>query len=90
MVLGFLYFFDAISWLTMRTVHAYIDPSAVTYVIQATAGIFIALGAEIAIFRHRIIAFLRGKRKLSQSAEEERIILKNGPDSLDEILVEQA
>lgn len=45
----------------------YIDPSAVTYVIQAVAGAVIALGALIAVFRHKIAAFFKRNKK-----EEER------------------
>jgi hypothetical protein len=44
-------------------VHAYIDPSAVTYVIQAVAGVLIALGAAFTIFRHKIFSFFKGKKK---------------------------
>lgn len=38
---------------------AYIDPSAVTYAIQAVAGIVIALGAAVGIY------FRRAKKKLN-------------------------
>lgn len=54
--------------LTMPGV-AYIDPSAVTYVIQAVAGVVIALGAAFTIFRHKIFAFFKGKNK-NEEAEE--------------------
>ncbi len=37
----------------------YIDPSAVTYVIQAVAGVVIAIGACLTIFRHKIVAFFK-------------------------------
>ena len=58
-------------------VHAYIDPSAVTYVIQAVAGVLIALGAAATIFRHKIIAFFKKgkgdgeKRQIHLKEEEE-------------------
>ena len=54
--------------LTMPGV-AYIDPSAVTYVIQAVAGVVIALGAAFTIFRHKIFAFFKGKKKTEESEE---------------------
>lgn len=38
---------------------AYIDPSAVTYIIQAVAGVVVALGALFAVFRHKIVAFFK-------------------------------
>lgn len=41
----------------------YIDPSAVTYVIQAVAGVIIAIGALITVFRHKILAFFKKGKK---------------------------
>lgn len=41
----------------------YIDPSAVTYVIQAVAGAVIAIGALLAVFRHKIAAFFKRTRR---------------------------
>ncbi len=41
----------------------YIDPSAVTYVIQAVAGAVIAIGALLAVFRHKISAFFKKNKK---------------------------
>lgn len=41
----------------------YIDPSAVTYVIQAVAGAVIAIGALLAVFRHKIAAFFKKNKK---------------------------
>lgn len=65
----FIYFFSCFSALFTMPVHAYIDPSAVTYIIQGVAGVLIALGAAFTIFRHKIFAFFKGKKK-EQSAEE--------------------
>lgn len=67
--LSFSYFF--ICFFTVFTLHAqaYIDPSAVTYVIQAVAGVLIALGAAFTIFRHKIFAFFN-KGKKSEASEE--------------------
>lgn len=42
-----------------RDVNAYIDPSVMTYMIQAIAGIGIALGAAVGIY------FRRAKKKVS-------------------------
>ena len=41
----FIYFFSCFFALFTNYAHAYIDPSAVTYVIQAVAGVLIALGS---------------------------------------------
>lgn len=64
----FMYFFTA-SWV-MMSMHAfaYIDPSAVTYVIQAVAAVFIALGAVVTVFRHKIVAFFK-KGKTTEKKE---------------------
>lgn len=53
----------------MRMVMAYIDPSAVTYIIQAVAGVVIALGALITVFRHKIIAFFKKGSKGTEKKE---------------------
>ncbi len=60
---NFLFFVIAGSYLTMIPVRAYIDPSAVTYVIQAVAGVVIAVGACLTIFRHRIAAFFKKNKE---------------------------
>ncbi len=68
-ILNFLYFF--VCWWMFFSIdaHAYIDPSAVTYVIQAVAAVFIALGAVVTVFRHKIAAFF--KRNLKKTAKRE-------------------
>lgn len=48
---------------------AYIDPSAVTYVIQAVAGVIIAIGALITVFRHKIVAFFKKSKNDEAKAE---------------------
>ena len=70
-VVKFLYFFSCFFTLFTNYAHAYIDPSAVTYVIQAVAGVLIALGAAFTIFRHKIFAFFKKNKK---SGEEEDTI----------------
>ena len=60
----------------------YIDPSAVTYMIQAVAAVAIAAGAALTVFRHKIAALFRKNR----SAEKHREIhLKNGWEDLFEV-----
>ena len=52
--LGHLYFFSAFTLLMTRPVYAYIDPSVMTYAIQAVAGIAIALGAAFSIIWRKV------------------------------------
>lgn len=47
----------------------YIDPSAVTYVIQAVAGVVIAIGALLTVFRHKIVAFFKKGKKDEKKQE---------------------
>lgn len=68
-IFKFTYFFGCFWYLFTLPVFAYIDPSAVTYIIQAVAGILIALGAAFTIFRHKIFAFFKKNKKNSESEE---------------------
>jgi len=58
---------------------AYIDPSAVTYVIQAVAGVVIALGALITVFRHKIVAFF--KKNKGDSVKKEIHVVEDESDN---------
>lgn len=53
-----VYFFLAGMLLFGANGSAYIDPSVVTYLIQAFAGVFIALGAVVGIYWRRIVKYL--------------------------------
>lgn len=68
-VFKFLYFGTCFFMLMGNTAFAYIDPSAVTYIIQAVAAVFIALGALLTVFRHKIFAFF--KKNSKQTAKRE-------------------
>lgn len=74
----FIYFFGC--FFTLFTLHAqaYIDPSASTYVIQAVAGVLIALGAAFTIFRHKIFSFFKKKNKADES--EDKIEFKDAEE----------
>lgn len=65
----FFYFFACWWVMLSMNAHAYVDPSAVTYVIQAVAAVFVALGAVVAVFRHRIVAFFSKNSKKSAKRE---------------------
>ena len=69
-VLFFSYFFSCFFTLFTMHAHAYIDPSAVTYIIQGVAGVLIALGAAFTIFRHKIFKFFKGKKKEETTEDE--------------------
>ena len=75
-VVKFAYFFGCFFSLFTNYAQAYIDPSAVTYVIQAVAGVLIALGAAFTIFRHKIFAFFK-KNKKKDETEEDAIEFKD-------------
>lgn len=64
-----MYFFTCWWFVLSMNTHAYIDPSAVTYVIQAVAAVFIALGAVITVFRHKILAFFKKNSKKTAKRE---------------------
>ena len=74
--LFFVYFYNCFFALFTMPVHAYIDPSAVTYIIQGVAGVLIALGAAFTIFRHKIFQFFKGKKK-TEDVHEEQIEFKD-------------
>ena len=79
-LMNFTYFFAC--WWVFFSIdaHAYIDPSAVTYIIQAVAAVFIALGAVVTVFRHKIYALFKGNSKKSKKRE---IHLKeNSPEEI--------
>lgn len=76
-LLKFTYFFTCTFFLLSNRVHAYIDPSTVTYIIQGVAGVLIAIGAAATIFRHKIKAAWRkwhygrlAKKNQKKQAEE--------------------
>lgn len=71
----FLYFFTCFFVLLGNTSFAYIDPSAVTYIIQAVAGVCIAIGAACTVYRHKIMKFFRKmqkKRNKKKNADKEQ------------------
>lgn len=74
----FVYFFAGWWVVLSMHAHAYIDPSAVTYIIQAVAAVFIALGAVLTVFRHKIFAFFKKGKK---GSEKKEIHIKDEADS---------
>ena len=76
-----MYFFTCWWIILSIDAQAYIDPSAVTYVIQAVAGVFIAIGALLTVFRHKIFAFFK---KSSKNNVKKEIHLKEDNDDTDD------
>ncbi|MBQ7943698.1 MAG: hypothetical protein IJ326_06540 [Lachnospiraceae bacterium] len=68
---GLVAYFGVCFWHYFTlTAQAYIDPSVATYLIQAIAGALIALGAVFTIFRHKIMALFKGKKKNDAAADD--------------------
>ncbi len=65
-----MYFFSSMWVMLSMFAHAYIDPSATTYIIQAIAAVVIAAGAAVTVFRHKIAALF----KKNKDDEEKREI----------------
>lgn len=61
-MLRFSYFFVFAMMLFSTYAFAYLDPSTLTYTIQVIAGVFIAGGAAVGIYWHKIKRFFKGKK----------------------------
>ena len=72
-----LFAYGVVLMFTVRA-EAYIDPSVMTYVIQAVAGVIIAIGAAIAIYFRRAKKKLQDKLGIEETKEQEsdEIIVK--------------
>lgn len=76
-LIKFTYFFTCFFFLLSNTAFAYIDPSAVTYVIQAVAGVCIAVGAACTVYRHKIAKFFRKMKKKHNKRKHNKEIDSN-------------
>ena len=75
-ILNVLFFATGFFVIFSRDVFAYIDPSVTTYLVQAIAGVIIALGACLTIFRHKIASLFKknkdeAKREIHIKEDEE-------------------
>ena len=59
----FTYFFVAFMMLFSTYAFAYLDPSTMTYAIQAVAGVVIAVGAAVGIYWHKLKRAVKGNKK---------------------------
>lgn len=80
-ILETIYFCFFINLMLTKNVRAYIDPSVMTYTIQAVAGIAIAIGAAVSIY------FRRAKKKLGNKLNIDEN--KNKEVESDEIVVKK-
>ena len=69
-ILNRLYFGTALAALLSVTAFAYLDPGTMTYVFSMIAGLVIAGGAALAIFRRKIKLFFQnlGNKKTDAAA----------------------
>lgn len=78
--LGLGYFSFAFMLLFGVNAQAYIDPSVVTYVIQAVAGVVIAVGAAVGIYwrraRKRLNEKLGVDENKNKEVESDEIVVK--------------
>lgn len=81
-IMKFMYFFVAGFALFSNYAHAYIDPSAVTYIFQAVAAVVVAAGALITVFRHKIVAFF--KKGKNETEKQEIHIIEDDEETTEE------
>ena len=58
-----IYLLAIIFVLFPKYAYGYLDPSSTSYIIQAIAGVFIAGGAAIAIYWHKIKLWFKNRKK---------------------------
>ncbi len=78
-IIKYLYFSSAMLFLFTVPVHAYIDPSVVTYGIQAIAGIAIALGTFFGVYWRKIRRMLMKNSDAGNSRNEPDYLVFNDP-----------
>lgn len=72
-----------ISIALSTTAFAYLDPSVMTYLIQAVAGIVIAIGAGFALYFHKVKKKVNKVLNIDENAKkevEEDIVVFNEED----------
>lgn len=65
-------YFALVFLATPRTAHAYVDPSVSSYLIQAIAGIVVAVGAFVAIYWRRAKKKVQDKLGIDADARKEK------------------
>jgi len=69
-ILRFSYFFICFAVIFMVPVRAYLDPSVMTYAIQAVAGVVIAIGAVV------VVLWRKAKKKVAEKLNLEEKSIK--------------
>ena len=66
------------------TIFSYIDPSVMTYAIQAGAGIVIAVGAFVGLYfrkaKNKVSKKLNINENKNKEVESDEILMKNGEE----------
>ena len=57
------YFLFFMMILFTNKAYGYLDPSSTSYIIQAVAGVFIAGGAAIGIYWHKIKRWIKNRKQ---------------------------
>lgn len=71
-LLAFLAFFALAMVMFLQTAFAYIDPSAMTFILQILVGVVIAAGAAVGFYWRRLKrAVSRKKRREEEEDEDE-------------------
>lgn len=80
-LLSCLYLYICLTIMLMPNVQAYIDPSVMTYAIQAIAGIAIAIGAVLGMYfrkaKKKISSKLNIDENKSKEVESDDIVIKS-------------
>ena len=66
------FYFALVFMVIPFTAHAYIDPSVSSYLIQAVAGIVVAVGAFFAIYWRRAKKKVQDKLGIDENARKEK------------------
>ena len=83
----FTYFFTACFVMLSIHAHAYIDPSAMTYLIQIIAGVVIACGAAFGFYWRKLKRALRKKKE--DDTASDAVDAAEGVDSMIEYADEE-
>lgn len=68
-----LYVFLATIFVFTKEAYCYLDPSAMTYLIQVTAAIVITIGSVFGIMFYKIKRFFKNKLKKEDAKEETKV-----------------
>ena len=84
-VIKYIYFSIAFMLMMVKTVHAYLDPTVVTYVIQIIAGFAVGVGVFAGTYLKRILRKISPDVGKAQASENQEIIIRDGRNDKEEI-----